>query len=126
MRKFFIVPLIGVLAMLSIAAAAGLNIDNSVTAQSGNTDLVACDDAIQLWPQSNWQGTPVNDYVLQGVTVAGINSACDGMTVKVTLTAAGGTWLAEGSATISGNTPISFSPAPLTADVFDMHVSIQN
>jgi len=127
MRKLLVLPVIGVLAVLSMAAAAGLNIDNTPTAQVGSDLDLTCDSAVQVYFNNNWDaGT--NQFEVDTVTVAGISTNCIGKTVKVQLTAGGN----EVGPTLGNvhaadvNEVFNFAPSNIsTLSVTDVHVVIQ-
>ena len=128
-RLFATLVLGGVVATAAVAAAATLPIQNAstVSAQAGEVEGLQCDpDGVSLNPRSNWEGGSVDNYVFAELSVSGISDACDGNTLKAVLTDANGNYIVEGSTTIGADPAvITFSPAPPTEDVHDIHVTIQ-
>ena len=127
MRKLLVLPVIGVLAVLSMAAAAGLNIDNTPTAQVGSDTDLTCDNAVQVYFNNNWDATD-NQFEVATVTVAGISGNCDGKTVKVQLTAGGNEVGPTLGLTYTDPTNPSFDFSSYdisTLSVTDVHVVIQ-
>ena len=129
-RLFATLVLGGGVVVASVAAAAALDITNesSVAAQAGELEGLQCDDSgVQLYPLSNWDGSPVNNFVFEQLNVSGIDSDCAGNTLKVVLTDLNGNFIVQGNTTIGADPAVvTFSPAPLTEDVHDIHLSIQN
>ena len=88
MRKLLILPVVGVLAMLSMAAAAGVNLEGStsggpVVAQEGSATGLTCDANVQVYFNNNWDAS-ADQFEVATVTVAGISGNCvgDGHTVS--------------------------------------------
>jgi hypothetical protein len=129
-KKIFVTALAGsIVAVVAVAAAAALPIQNSstVSAQAGEVAGLQCDtDGVSLNPRSNWEGGSVDAYVFAELSVSGIADACDGNVLKAVLTDLGGNYIVEGS-TVIGADPavITFTPAPETEDVHDIHLTIQ-
>ena len=128
-RLFVTLVLGGFVAVASVAAAATLPIQNAstVSAQAGEVEGLQCDpDGVSLNPRSNWEGGSVDNYVFAELSVSGINDACDGNILKVVLTDINGNYIVESSTTIGVDPAVvAFSPAPLTEDVHDIHLTIQ-
>jgi hypothetical protein len=58
--------------------------------------------------------------------VSGISDSCDGNILKAVLTDTNGNYIVEGSTTIGVDPAvITFTPAPLTENVHDIHLTIQ-
>lgn len=96
------------------------------TLGSGGADVVSCDDEVQVWWNYQWSN-PKGGMVVTGANVSGINSACNGKSIVVTLTK-NDLWLAQVSGTVSGDpffADFSGDP-PLASDVTDVHVLIGN
>ena len=93
----------GVFAM---AATLGGITSNKVGAD--NVAVASCDtDGVATAYATAWDATDER-YEVSTVTVSGIADACDGQTVKVTLTDSGGAALGEGSLAIPSSAATSF------------------
>jgi hypothetical protein len=134
MRKLLLIPAVGVLAMLSMAAAAGVNLEGNTTggpvvAQEGSATGLSCDSNVQVYFNNNWD-SGADHFEVATVTVAGISGNCvgSGHTVKVQLTHDGdeiGPTLGN-THTADVNEVFDFSSYNIpTLDVNDVHVVIQ-
>ena len=108
---------------VAYAAADGLDISNQPFAQTGGTDDLTCDNAVQVYMTS--VGFPP---IVDTVTVGGINSACIGANIKVILTI-DNVWVAEqGTGPIANDfdKQLDFSGDNIDFElVNDVHVVIQ-
>ena len=107
-------------------AAAALDVDAGPLQSGGDTDLT-CDDAIQVHWNVQWSNS-ADDYVIHKVNIGGVNEACNGSTVVVTLTDIGGNWAGQKTTTkTAGNNPqVDFAGVPKVSDIYDVHVAILN
>lgn len=127
-RLFAALAVGGVVAVASVAAAAGLDVDNGVgpVLQAGSVTELTCDDAVQVY--STMQNPTAELPVLNLVNVGGIDGDCVGLNLLVWVTDGGGTELGFAAAPITGgDVSISFlSQAIPVADVEAIHLGIQN
>lgn len=111
--------------------AASLVVDAGNLQSGGDTDL-DCDDEIQVSWNIEWDNA-VDEYVVGVVRIGGLNSACNGSDIVVTLTAFNGNFLAQRTTHDVVDDPapsVDFktgdnSPVEVP-DVFDVHVAIIN
>ena len=113
----------GVLFAGAVGLAASLDVQPA-NLGAGGADVVSCDDEVQVWWNWEWSNS-AQGYVIQHANVGGINDACNGKAITVTLTK-NGNWLAQNSGTVSaGAFSADFTPVgPLASDVTDVHVLI--
>lgn len=112
----------------TFAMAAGLGGLTSGKIGAANATVAACDtDGVTSSYTSGWDATD-GRYEISTVTVGGVNDACDGQTLSVTLTGTGGASVGSGSITIptaaATSVAVSASVPPAAADVTGVHVSI--
>ena len=128
MKRLMVALLVGGMVFGTVfAVAAALNVDAGVL-QAGSDEVLICDaDGVQTYWQDGWSGSPVNDFVITHVVVAGIDDSCDGKLVEVVLTDINGNWLASGSTTVPvvGNATVNTAPDVLASAVYDVHVIIR-
>lgn len=121
------------LAGLSIASAAQLDVAGS-TLGAGSTQVAACQTSgsIRATFTTSWTGSPAA-YRTSAVTLSGIDYACNGGTVKVTLPGAAPA-IAELTGTLSGiptngggsiTLTIPAGPYPTAASITSVAVVIQ-
>jgi len=113
----------GVLAM-----AASLGGITSTKVGADNTALASCDtDGVSTSYTTAWDGTD-DRYEISTVTVAGVNDACDGQTLSVSLTDATSNQIGSGSVAIPTSAATSFGVSLTTAasakDSTGVHVLI--
>jgi hypothetical protein len=113
----------GVLAM-----AASLGGITSTKVGADNTALASCDtDGVSTSYTTAWDGTD-DRYEISTVTVAGVNDACDGQTLSVSLTDATSDQIGSGSVAIPTSAATSFGVSLTTAasakDSTGVHVLI--
>lgn len=87
----------------------------SLTTTSGqlgaaHVSLAHCDPTPARWQYGSWTYTPAG--LVTGVTVTGLDAACDGAAAKITLTGSTGGVLASGSATVTGGSFSATFAAP--------------
>ncbi len=107
-------------ASLGGISGAKLGADDAVVA--------SCDtDGVTSAYTSAWDTTDKR-YEVSAATVGGVNDACDGQTLKVTLIDSTGASLGEGSLALPSSTAVSFSvtvtPGASAKAVTGVHVSI--
>ena len=109
------------------AFAAGLVVDAGNLQSGGDTDL-DCDDEIQVSWNIQWSNA-VDEYVVHNVNIGGLNSACNGSDIVVTLTVENGNFLSQRTThdIVDTDPPsVNFSGTVEVPDVFDVHVAIIN
>ncbi len=130
--------LVGIVGTAFWGSATALKLDpNSLTA--GSTNVTRCDDNVQVYWRTEWNKT-ADEILLKGVTIAGINSACDGKNIRVVVTDKSGNKLALAKTTVpttsDNNVRIEFTKCstfdpqggcqPVAHDVNDIHVAIHD
>ena len=124
----------GLLAGLSIfgavfAMAANLGGITSGDVGADNAVVASCDNnGVTTNYASSWDATGKR-YAVTSVTVGGINDACDGKTLSVSLTNAAGVQLGSASVLIpadllSQSVTVSLSPAASAKETEGVHVAI--
>ncbi len=129
MKRLIVALLVGGMVFgVVFGAAAALNVTANAL-QAGSDEILICDaDGVQVTYRDGWSGSPVNDFTIDAVVVAGINSACDGLLLEVVLTAQNGNWLASGAVpnlSSSPNPVVTMGTPPLASAVYDVHVIIR-
>lgn len=90
MKLWRIIPLVllvGVLGTTAFGFATELQIKkNNLVA--GSADVVRCDTNVEIYWRTDWNDSVAGakEIKLKGVTVAGINSACDGKAYRLVIT----------------------------------------
>ena len=132
MKRLIIALLVGgALFGIVFAVAAALNLNNSVLQAGGDTNQVCDADGFQTYWNVAYS-VPQNDFVVTGVTVAGISASCvitdtgGAKTLDVVVTGASGANLAEQTTAVTDDTNkhFSFGSTILAKDVQDIHVAI--
>jgi hypothetical protein len=113
----------GVLAM-----AASLGGITSTKVGADNVALASCDtDGVSTSYSTAWDGTD-DRYEISTVTVSGVNDACDGQTLSVSLTDSTSNQIGSGSVAIPSSAATSFNVSLTTAasakDSTGVHVLI--
>lgn len=128
-RIAMILVVVALVASVAYAAAASLNVDGGVV-QAGSGTVGQCDtDGVSVGHHVKYDNT-VNDFVVDFVTVSGINSACSGKTLAVQLTHGGNAIPgASGTQAIPSSggpfqVTVTLSTPAKAADVDDVHVAI--
>lgn len=129
MKRTIVALLVGGMVFgVVFGAAAALDVTANAL-QAGSDEVLICDtDGVQVTYQDGWSGSPVNDFTITAVVVAGIDSACDGLLLEVVLTAFNGNWLASGSVEDFSSSPdpvVTMGTPPLASAVYDVHVIIR-
>ena len=114
----------------TLGAAATLGIGSS-SLGAGNIGVAACDDSISTSYTTSYDAA-LPGYKVSGVTVTGIDAACNNKSVSVTLTGSDNTVLASASGAFSSagaNTLKTFSSSdlsaqPTAASVVNVHAVI--
>lgn len=129
MKRTLAVVSVGVIAFGGVFASAS-NLGGITGGKVGadNTAVASCDtDGITSDYTSEWDTTDKR-YEVATVTIGGVLDACDGKTVKVTLTDAAGVSLGQGSLVIPASTATSFGvtmATPAATKLTDgVHVTI--
>jgi hypothetical protein len=123
--------LAGLLVFASVfALAASLGGITSGKVGADNTTVASCDtDGVTTSYGTSWDATNKR-YSVSSVTVGGVNDACDGQTLSVSLTDASGTQLGSGSLAIPTSAATAFtvamSPAPSAKLTEGVHVLINS
>jgi hypothetical protein len=88
MKRLIIALLVGGMVFGTVlAAAAVLDVTGTHTIQAGGvTDLVCDEDGVVIDTIGFEWSDDANAYVVTGVIITGIDAACDGGTIAVTLT----------------------------------------
>ena len=122
MKRFLLVPLVGVLAALGLGSAAALGDINTPDIAASEAPVGSCDtqDGVDVSYTVIFDG----EYKVGAVNVSSIDVPCDGETLSVTLTNFG-TGVGTATATISGtDETVTFAlPVPV-ANINDIHVAI--
>ena len=115
-RRMIIAALAGVTVFGSVfAMAASLGGVSSSKIGADNVAVGSCDsDGVSTSYRSAWDATDKR-YEISAVTVSGVNDACDGQTLSVSLTDASGGQIGTGNAAIPSSASTSFSVSLGTA-----------
>jgi hypothetical protein len=130
-KRIFIAILSGLLVFASVfALAASLGGVTSGKVGADNTTVASCDtDGVTTSYATAWDATNKR-YAITSVTVSGVNDACDGQTLSVSLTDSSGTSLATGSTAIPTSAAtafaVSMSPNPSAKLTEGVHVLISS
>jgi hypothetical protein len=106
-------------ASLGGITAAGTVGDSAAVVASCDTDGVSTSFAAPAWDGG------IKHYGVSDLTVSGIDAACNGDAIHVTLTDSSGASLGEASGTLSGTSIVlTFSPAVSSSSVEGIEVVI--
>jgi sugar/nucleoside kinase (ribokinase family) len=121
-RLFVSLALVLALAVAAFGAAATLSV-NAGNLQAGNVAVGQCDsNGVDVAFTTTFQN---GDIYVTGVTVSGIDGACNNRTLTVWLTDSGNNSIATGSKTISSTTElVGVTPAVKASDVYAVYVLI--
>jgi hypothetical protein len=128
-KRALIAILAGLMVFASVTAlAASLGGITSDDVGADSAVVASCDtDGVTASYATGWDTTD-RRYEITAVTVGGVNDACDGDTLGVSLTDASGTQLGSGTLTIPASAATSFSvtmsPAPSAELTEGVHVVI--
>ena len=128
-KRTVIAILAGLLVFASVfALAASLGGVTSGKVGADNTTVASCDtDGVTTSYATAWDATNKR-YSISSVTVSGVNDACDGETLSVSLTDASGTQLGSGTLSIPTSAATAFtvamSPTPSAKLTEGVHVLI--
>jgi hypothetical protein len=128
-KRALLAILVGLLVFAGVfALAASLGGVTSTGVGADNTVVASCDvDGVAASHSVAWDATDER-YEVSSVTVSGVNDACDGQTLGVTLTDAGGAQLGTGSMTIPTSAAtshsVTMSTAPSAEATEGLHVVI--
>jgi hypothetical protein len=123
MRTLLPIALV-VVAVLAGSAAGAATVLSSAPLGSGKATVSRCDS--DGFKYTNTLDTSGN---VTAVTVAGINLACAGGALSLTLASSGGTSLGAGSASLpssgfSGSATVAVSPQPAVGSIAVYHAAI--
>jgi hypothetical protein len=130
-KRTILAILAGLLVFASVfALAASLGGITSGKVGADNTVVASCDtDGVTTSYATSWDATNKR-YGVSSVTVSGVNDACDGETLSVSLTDASGAQLGSGTLAIPTSAATSFtvtmSPAPSAKLTEGVHVLINS
>lgn len=128
MKRLIIALLVsGMVFGVVFGFAAALGVDAGNLQSGGDTDL-DCDDEIQVSWNIEWSNSD-GDYVVHNVNIGGLNSACNGSDIVVTLTASNGNFLDQRTThdIVDTDPPsVNFGGSEKVSDIFDVHVAIIN
>ncbi len=128
-KRTLLAILAGLLVFAGVfAMAASLGGITSGNVGADNTAVASCDtDGVTSSYATAWDATDKR-YEVTSTTVGGVNDACDGQTLSVSLTDSSGTQIGSGSLVIptSGATSfaVTMSPAPSAKLTEGVHVLI--
>ena len=106
-------------ASLGGITAAGTVGDSAAVVASCDTDGVTTSFSAPAWDGG------LKHYGVTDLTVSGINAACNGNSIDVTLTDSGGSSLGEATGTVAGTSAtLTFSPAVSSSSVEGIEVVI--
>ncbi len=125
MKRFLLVPMVGIIAALGLASAAALTV-NGGTVQAGSDVTLTCDTSVDIAYTTTWSTVPTPDaFVITAVTVSDIAVPCIGRALDVVLTQGG---LDVGSGTVASITGpsevVTIALAPEAALVDDVHIAV--
>lgn len=115
-KRVFIAILAGFVVFAGVfAMAASLGGITSNKVGADNTAVASCDtDGVATAYATGWDATDKR-YEITSVTVSGVNDACDGQTLSVSLTDSTGAQIGSGSVAIPSSAATSFAVALSTA-----------
>lgn len=122
MKKLILTGAFAALGALVLGSAAALTV-NGGSVQAGSDVGLACDaDGVDVAYGTSWNGT---EFVIDDVTVSGIDAGCVGSALDVVLTDGG---LEVGNGTIASiaaaSETVTIGVPPAAEDVDDVHVAI--
>jgi hypothetical protein len=128
MKRLLIALVAAAIVFASVFAAAASLTMSADPLGANNASVGVCDsDGVTTSYTNAWDATD-GQYEVTSLTVKGVSNSCDGKTLKVTLTNAGGVDVGNGSITIptdavvDHSVPLSTNPA--AKDVANVHVVI--
>ena len=112
------------------AMASSLGGVTTAKVGADNVAIAACDtDGVTTAYTTAWDGTD-KVYEITAVTVAGVDDACDGQTLSVSLTNSAGAQIGSGTLTIPTSVAVShavtLSTAPSAKSTENVHVLISS
>jgi hypothetical protein len=128
-KRTVLAILAGLLVFASVfALAASLGGITSGNVGADNAAVASCDsDGVTTSYTTAWDATDKR-YEISSTTVSGVNDACDGQTLSVSLTDSSGAQIGSGSLAIPTSAATSFSvtmaPAPSAKLTEGVHVLI--
>ena len=128
-RRLFIAILAGLLVFAGVfAMAASLGGITSNQVGADNTAVASCDtNGVTTSYATGWDATDKR-YEITSVTVGGVNDACDGETLSVSLTDSTGAQIGSGSVAIPTSAAtshtVTMSTAPSAQSTTGVHVLI--
>lgn len=132
MRKRVLISILAGLIVFAgvLAMAASLGGITSTTVGADNTVVASCDtNGVTTSYATGWDATDER-YEITSVTVGGVNDACDGQTLSVSLTDSTGAQIGSGSLSIPTSVAtshtVTMSPAPSAKLTEGVHVLISS
>ena len=124
-KRTMIAILAGLLVFASVfAMAASLGGITSNDVGADNTAVASCDtNGVTTAYVTGWDATDKR-YEVTSVTVGGVNDACDGDNLSVSLTNAAGDQIGSGTLTMPVGAPTSFAVALTTAASAQLTVGV--
>jgi hypothetical protein len=124
-KRVFIAILAGLLVFAGVfAMAASLGGITSNDVGADNTAVASCDtNGVTTAYVTGWDSTDKR-YEVTSVTVGGVNDACDGDNLSVSLTNAAGDQIGSGTLTMPVGAPTSFAVALSTAASAQLTVGV--
>lgn len=124
-KRTMIAILAGLLVFASVfAMAASLGGITSTEVGADNTVVASCDtNGVTTAYVTGWDATDKR-YEVTSVTVGGVNDACDGDNLSVSLTNAAGDQIGSGTMVMPAGAPTSFAVALTTAASAQLTVGV--
>ena len=124
-KRVFIAILAGLLVFAGVfAMAASLGGITSNDVGADNTVVASCDtNGVTTSYATGWDATDKR-YEITSVTVGGVNDACDGDNLSVSLTNAAGDQIGTGTVAMGTGAPTSFAVAMSTAPSAQLTVGV--
>jgi hypothetical protein len=125
MKRVLLALLFGSLAYcIALASAASIGTVTDAGVGAGNAAVAACDTDGVGTSYSTAYTTNVG-YTVSSVSVTGINTACNGKAIQVTVAKNDGTLPSSGSGTVAnGAATVPVSPAEPASTVANIYVEI--
>lgn len=131
MKRFLLIPAVGVLASLAMASAASLGGITTPTIAASDADVASCDPngvSVTYTTAFVTAAPPaLGHYDVTSIDVGDVHADCAGLTLEITLTkdSDGSVISTESVAATSPITTVAILPTVTVADVGDIHIVIQ-